>query len=638
VLDSQFHYSNHGVLAAAGTMPAGLSAESRPYIPGLRVLVRRDAAILFFSNVAGAADYRAYVVANGVSFVDTLNGKQPRGAVVACAGFRQHTYESAVTNGYNQRELLQTVELPGLVNTGNYTIVLEATSSPCPFVGLPAHTDATITGNSGFHLADPASYPYSGVHYAKYVSPSTLMAQYGNEIINGQGASVSWANRMALPMGLTVAGTNLTLPSDPVVIARSAIAVQLPFFDETKNAPVFDVGPNAIEENFANDLVVDPNTYTVNPDYQGGANAAGAPMVDIPGAWSFWGRYLQNADGQNGIVNGAWSVKGMLGFQLFQRHGRLYTTFGDSGQDVGGAIGFASLKVTPQQLDSTKYVHSMFRINSEASTRRYWTWTMCGGATPGELQDPTTHHYKIRPIFVETSFNGGVTSNGSPLYQGDNPSIGAPQLGAVTPAQAQNPAAKECLSLAEDGTPEYPRSDGHVRSSALIRAQIHPAGYAKGIIVLANAASDAPGDIPGFRYKLDQNQNNVGPLIEPFDQISPLVHYDFFVRPDRLVVFINGRQGFCVDMSDRPLNMKYGMITYGDLLYHSALEWSGIAGLPTSGLPMLASQLYHVELDSPVASSRAWDAVMESDLIDMPTQFATFDPTKCFKPKSTAIR
>jgi hypothetical protein len=29
---------------------------------------------------------------------------------------------------------------------------------------------------------------------------------------------------------------------------------------------------------------------------------------------------------------------------------------------------------------------------------------------------------------------------------------------------------------------------------------------------------------------------------------------------------------------------------------------------------------------------------MESDLIDMPTQFATFDPTKCFKPKSTAIR
>ena len=361
-------------------------------------------------------------------------------------------------------------------------------------------------------------------------------------------------------------------------------------------------------------------------------------MFDIPGAWSFWGRYLQNADGQNGVVNGAWGVKGMLGFQLFQRHGRLYTTFGDSGQDVGGAIGFASLKVAPQQLDSTKYVHSMFRINSEASVRRYWTWTLCGGATPGELQDPTTHHYKIRPIFVETSF---ATSIGSPTYYGDNPSIGAPQLGGVTPAQAQNPAAKECLSLAEDGTPEYPRSDGHVRSSALIRAQIHPAGYAKGIIVLANAASDAPGgtgDIPGFRYKLDQNQNNVGPLIEPFDQVSPLVHYDFFVRPDRLVVFINGRQGFCVDMSDRPLTMKYGMITYGDLLYHSALEWEAIAGLPSQGLPILASQLYHVVLDSPVASSRAWDAVMESDLIDIPTQFATFDPTKCFKPQSTAIR
>ncbi len=636
VLDSQFHWPNHAVVAAFGTLPAALAAENRPYFPHVRVLTRRDAVILYFSNVQGAADYRAYVINNSVSFISTAVGQEPRGAVIACAGFRQHTYESAVVNSEHQRELLQTVEIPGFVNNGNYTIVLEATSSPCPFVGMPAHTDATITGTD-FNALDSSTYTYTGTHYAEYVSAATQLAKYGNEIINGQGAASSWPQRMTLPMGLVT--TDPTIPSDPAVIARSAIAVQVPSADATVNAPVIDVGPNALEENFANDLVVDPSTYTVNPDYASDATAGGAPLFSIPGAWQFWGRYLQQVDGQTGLVNGLWSPTGMLGIQVFQAHGRLYTTFGDGGQDVGGAISFASLQTTPQQMDSTNYIHSMFRINTEASKRRYWTWTLCGGATAAELQDPTTHQYVIHPIFVETSFDGGITSNGSPMYYGDNPSVGHPTLGSVAPSQALNPAAKECLSLAEDGTPEYPRTDGNVRSSALIRAQIHPAGYAKGIIVLGNTASDPTSTPPGFRYKLDANQNYVGPMIEPWDQVSPLTHYDIFVRPDRLVVFINGREGFCVDMSERPLTMQYGMITYGDLLYHSALEWQNFAApADGSGTPYLASQLYQVTLNQPIATTRAWDAVAQSEKIPIPPQFATFDPATCFKPQSTAIQ
>jgi hypothetical protein len=192
-------------------------------------------------------------------------------------------------------------------------------------------------------------------------------------------------------------------PSDPVVIARSVFELSTPAIDEAMNAPAIDVGPNAIEENFGADLTVDPATYKANPDYSGGT-LPGAPVFEIPGAWQFWGRYLQPADGQSGIVNGAWSPKGMLGFQVFQRHGRLYTTFADAGQDIGGSIGFASSKVVPQQLDAQGYVHSMFRINTEATQRRYWSWTLCGGDTREELQDPTTRQYKIRPVMYETSF------------------------------------------------------------------------------------------------------------------------------------------------------------------------------------------------------------------------------------------
>ena len=624
VLDPQFHFPFHGVLAAAGTMPSALASQSLPYVPGIRVLARRDAVVLYFANVAGAADYRAYVVDNNVTFA----GTQPRGAVVACAGYRQHGFESAVVNGLHTRELMQNIEIPGFVAAGNYSIVVEAISTPCPFPGMSAHTDAKITGGN-FHNADPATYTYTGQLYATFTSFNTVRSAYGNEIINGQGALNSWQNRMTASAGLAVPANSTTIPADPAVIARSAIQVQMPFFDESQNAPVIDTGSNAVEDNFANDLVVDPNTYVSNPDHaNSSATADGAPRFDIPGAWSFWGRYIQKPDGQALSA----TAKGSLGLQVYQRHGRLYTTFGDAGQDVGGAFSFASLKTVPQQLDSTKYVHSMFRINSEATVRRYWTWTLCGGPTREELQDPNTHQYKIRPIFYETSFIGGGSSG---LFA-DNPSVATPPVSAVSASQAVNSSARECLSIAEDGTPEYARSDGSMRSSGLIRAQIHPAGYGKGIIALGNNATD-PGDTTkGFRYKVDANGNYVGPILEPFDQVSPLTHFDIFVRPDRVVLFVNGRQGLCIDLSDRPLTMKYGMITYGDLIYHSSIEFQGITA--NNGSPMQASQLYQVVLNQPIATSRAWDVVGESDMVDIPSQYSTFNPATCFKPDSLQLQ
>lgn len=632
VKDPFAHMPIHSVAATAGALPVALATPALPSVPTVRILNRRDAALLYFGSVEGATDYRAYVVDNDVSFVDSANGKQPRGAVIACAGYRQHGFESAVVNGQHTREVLQSVELPGVPVSGEYTIVLEATSTPCPFTGIPGHTDATIT-QFNRHNADPGSYPSTGQHYAKFASFSSVLAAYGNEYVNGQGAVSNWVNRLTSTMGLQVPPDSTEIPKDPVVLARSAIAVLSPALEEPLLAPVIDVGSNAIEENFTENLVVNPATYVANPDYSG-ADIPGAPKFEIPGAWQFWGRYLQPADGQSGVVNGAWSPKGMLGLQVFQRHGRLYTSFGDGGQDVGGAIGFASSKVAPQQLDSTKYVHSMFRINSEATQRRYWTWSLCGAQTPEELQDPTTHAYKIRPIFNESAFATALPTQG--LYA-DNPSMPNPRLGTLSVAGAQNVKAKECLSIAEDGQPEYPVTT-RVRTSGVIRAQIHPLGYAKGIIPLGNNVTDNGNSPKGFRFKVDSSGKYAGPMIEPFDQLAPLTHYDVFVRPDRVVFFVNGRQGFCVDLTDRPLTMKYGMVTYGDLLYHSSLEWEGIASPQRDGLPMRASQLYHTVLNSPIATSRAWDVIGEADKVDIPAQFPTFDASQCVKPASWSVQ
>ena len=554
-------------------------------------------------------------MSSNVTFTDTVNGKQPRGAVIACAGFRQHTYAQTNGSGQNARELQQAIELPGFVTNGTYTIVVEATNTACPFTGLPANTDAVITST----FPEDAIYINTDFH-AIFKSFATMKSQYGNEIINGMEPLSSWANRATASLGNVVPANNAASPpGDPVVLARSAISVQTPASDEATNAPIIDVS-NAVTEDFSNDLVVDPANVTTNPDY--GPGAALAPYAQIPGAWTFWGRYMQNADGEEVVTDSNnvqhYRSSGFHGFQVFQRHGRLYTTFGDGGQDIGGTMSFASQRNLPLQLDSTKYVHSMWRVNSDASHRRYWTWAICGAATRDALVNTSTHIPVIRPIITENAFTPG----------GDNPTA---QLG---PLQAAG-TPKECLTILQEGRPESPRSDGGIRASGRLTAQIHPAGVSKGIIALGNRHTDspAPSGVPslGFRYKTDAAGNYKGPLIEPFDQSAPLTHYDVFLRPDRLVVFINGRQGFCVDLSSHPLTMKYGMVTYGDLIYHSALEWQEVSNV--------SGALYQQQMNAPIASSRVWDAIYESDQLDIPTQqLATFDPTACFKPDNLSVQ
>jgi hypothetical protein len=236
VVDPFAHTPIHSVPATSTAIPAAL-ASALPEVPDVRVLARRDSAIFYFGGVTSAGDYRAYLIRNGVTFA----GQQPRGAVIACAGFRQHGFESAVVNGAHTRELMQAVELPGLTAAGTYTVVLEAIATPCPFTGIPAHTDATIT-QGNFHAADPSAYPSTGQHYAKFASFDSVRAKYGNEIINGQGALSSWPDRMTSTMGLPAPAV------DPVVIARSAFEVTTPPVEEAALAPVIDV--NGIEDNF----------------------------------------------------------------------------------------------------------------------------------------------------------------------------------------------------------------------------------------------------------------------------------------------------------------------------------------------------------------------------------------------------
>jgi len=122
-------------------------------------------------------------------------------------------------------------------------------------------------------------------------------------------------------------------------------------------------------------------------------------------------------------------------------------------------------------------------------------------------------------------------------------------------------------------------------------------------------------------------------MFEPFDQDGVLTHYDVFVRPDRLVFYINGRQSFCADLSAHPLTMTYGMPIYGNVLYHSTADiLTNYVGLEGAANSAVGGSFQYV-MNTPWTTTGVWDAIGQSEMIDIPPQFA-FDPGACFAPAS----
>jgi hypothetical protein len=658
VTDALHHGPKHAMAAHWGAPPAPLAADNLSSIPNVTTLNRRDALVVYVPNVQGAADYRAYIYdANKVSYTSTNSGTQPRDAVIACAGFRQrYTRGWDATYGafagmpgiqpVSHRELLQEIEVPGLLTDGVYKIVIEALASPCPFTGTPAHTAATI----------PIWWEYNVdgdnqmLDYRSFDDARTL---YGNEILNGQGSTLldykavhssscapsgpSCVPNHSAPaeaLGRAVPPNDATFPADPVVLARSVIAVTRPAADEAQNAPLFDVGSNAAWDDFNAPIDGSSEAIMTSLHHETRLEGAGAVGGGQFGDEYYWSYGAQLADTDTSSDN-------PLGVQVWQRHGRRYTTFSDFGQDIWANVEFASTKTKPLQLDksNTKYLHSFWRVNSGAAQRRYWTWELCGAATRAELADPVTNipapHFRV---------------TGQPFYfsqdGGNNPS--AQRLEA---SPDPNYHAKECLGLLQIGAYWYwgppPNHDPTTwidEPHSELRAFIHPAALDVGVINLKPAnmgdgdgGSDANPPDHGMLWRLDPNRHPTRPMFEPFDQDGVLTHYDAFVRPDRIVLFINGRQAFCADLSDHPLTMNYAMPVYGNVLYHST------ADIPTSyvGLENYAGAAggsFNYVMNTPWTTTGIWDAIGQSELIDIPPQFASFDANACIKPASWMVR
>ncbi len=595
VLDSSHRVARHALDATFEAVPTTFTAA--PMIAPLKTLVRRDSLIVYLPNVQGAADYRVYVEGRNV---------------MACAGYRQRASIARLdSNSTVIRELLQAVELPGLATPGSYRVMVEALDRPCPFTGMPAHTSAVIPIAPGQLLLPSltgGSVPFRGF--------ADATAQYGAEIINGQGAASDWFVQAGQRRGQAVLPGSSA--ATPVVIARSAVRVVTPFADEGVNAPIIDVGPNAVFDDFSTDAIASFGRIA-NRSF-GGSDAIAGPF----GNWYFWGASAQSAQGQS-------ASDPPLGVQVWRRHGRLNITLADWAQDVFAAVHFSSLASRPVALETTDaahYSHSFFRVDSGATGRRYWHWMMCGAGDVNTLVDPATNVPRIRPLLRSDFF----------IANGVNPT--EPADGETLTANHR----RECLSVFHraTGNPETPRlpdgSDGPRPNQEMI-VTLNPEGRARGVINLAPAAFDRGYGENAFRWLLDAVGRYAGPLIEPFDQQQPLTHYDIFTRKDRVAIFVNGRQGACINLAARPLAMNFGLIVYGQVLYHSDAEYGEyyVPERPANNPYQAPYGSFHLSMNTVAADSRAWDAIGHTEKIAIPPLF-NFDPALCRAPGNLAVQ
>ena len=649
--DAQHRVASHacglgeaGCAISLGSVPAGIARSPQDIASSVRVLVRRGTVILYVPEVAGAADFRAYVVKAGVTF---SNG-DPRGAVLACAGFRQHPRVLKKIGNVIQLERARQFELP--LDDGNNLVVIEAIDRPCPFVGALGHKNGTIP-------VDPTgiqNLPWIGSSFP-IVSFDAVRTSTGNEILNGQGAA------SAFDISLTPsARRGQPVPYvQPRILARATFNVTAPASDEALNAPLNDL------EAAANQGVFD--------DFSGNETIAlsrslpadlGSNQIWAEGKDALWNYWVNRAQKGNGDTDSDAVGQGMTGAQIWKRHGRLFITQADFGQESMTGVHFTSRTVPTRPMDGEKYIRSFFRVDGNGTQRRYWHWMLCGSDSDAKLVQPAGDRkplarYNLNAFFYSNST--GSTDDAAPdtsVYpgvgsDGVNPTVRMGEF-SRNPGDAFDPRAPgpennlECLQLASfDGLYQPATVGGQSRwYESGLRAVVNPRGKAIGLHSLISAkftsnagnADQYLSSAPSHYY----GANPSSPLLDNFLLPGVPAHFDVYVRRNRVVVYVNGRQGVCWNL-DRPLLMDRAKIVYGQVLYHTRGEAEEIHHA-IAGYSQPTGQFHYV-MNMPAVDTRTWDLVGESHGVTVPDPIpgrtaanGGFDESQCVSPDPKNFR
>jgi fibronectin type 3 domain-containing protein len=654
------------------TLPPGLNFTPAPTLSGVTMVQNRDSVIVQVPAVANARDFRVLVqptpVAGNSDGTESVNG-----GTQFCAGVRQHQtrghyvadnvslypyYFYTNTGGsspaseasppnffstppspwswfdFDTPPNLQ-IEVTGV--TASMTVTVEALDRLCPFPGTIGQAHADIQLSPSIVVQHPEN-PWIDATYVTtfpVVSKAEVIAKYGSLIINGQG----WAggpNVQANPP-LKPPFAQPAAPNPPKVLARAAVTIS-----PLSSPPA---APTAFFDDFADPtdtfkaLPVPKWTY---PRYTGAGQ-----LVLQNSKWTVYG---------NGFTccTATTPMNGTGYADAYIEGGALHTTLGDWAQGV-----FSEITMIPRKaahLNATNYLHVTYEVNSFATNRRYWVFTLCGSSTAGQTMDSTG---VIKEQIVHSTFFYNPT--------GESPSTAGWNCVQLLNRYGNSYAFSTWENMHKlDGTrPQGPANNGLYdlkdyiyNSVASISDPSKTAAYTvhpeSDVIVLINKpipAANLP-EVPGVNeqvvqgpttspinvsplqldnpagevawfYKVDANGNPIAPILDDQQLVSPRTKYDLYIRNNRLIMYVNGKPALCNDFTTptTTLNIADAAVGFHEVLYHSAAEFQERFVSPDQGAA------YHYRYNSPWLDQREWDNMGFEENVAAP---ADFNPSTCF--------
>lgn len=278
--------------------------------------------------------------------------------------------------------------------------------------------------------------------------------------------------------------------------------------------------------------------------------------------------------------------------QAFPWRGTMMLSVPDWAQDIFGAVHMVPRQ--PLHLADDRYLHVTFEASVGPTNRRYAWITLCGAPTAGGTFDGDGH---VRGRMSMTPF----------FYDPDG----------------LNPYAEgwSCLQV-------FPFEGGYYA--------IDGKKPETSVRVIVNRAT--PGDL----YNRD-NAVNVGPpaygadefcgfcgwygVLDELQRTAPRARFDLYVKRDRVILLVDGRQALCNDFPGVPLTMAEAALGLGQVLYHSTAE----RGELFRDDWVRDGQRYYLT-NTPWIDQRGWDNVGIEEGVAAP---AGFQASSCWVSERT---
>ncbi|HKY38905.1 MAG TPA: hypothetical protein VJN18_23360 [Polyangiaceae bacterium] len=605
--------------APAGETDLPLSAA--PELGTVNFAANRSSVRLYLPGVSGAKDYRVFAVEDGVTVSSTDEREHVAGATIHCAGWRQRNQcsnDAILPLKYNAEfldlptceidnidrrphvptSIMQTMDVNGI--GPDTTLVVEAIDRLCPFPGLVGSRSVDVLIGSGDVGPPMVDVVVNDRTYSLKRFPDTfplrteaqVREDYGSMILNGQGPNLPTLDPSSpnFPESPHIRIGHPAPPNDPIVLARSVIKVsplgtaELPEgftdqdyfddFDDTADQPVFvrDTDPTASM------VGVPVNVYTTNK----------------------WVLYDVASEMSDFLVD----------------RGQLHMVLADPSQNTMTAQALYPKRPVRLPTAADAYLHVTYEAQRNETSRRYENFTLCGSDEPGQTYNG--EFPRAAPLPRPGFMNEGDTARTSIL-------------------------GWNCLLLvargpgywALDGGPDQIRSHSDSMLAVTVVGSHPPVKNAAEynevrVSPFTKAVGPTQEDPSPRRWlrQMDASGKLIGPWLDDQLHVWQRARFDVFVRRDRVVIYVEGKQRICQELTDQPLTMAEGALGLFHVLYHSSAEFTEMRRNAVSDNPQTGQ--HHLLHNTPFADHRSFDNVGFREDVALPDNF---DPTNCFAQK-----